>query len=176
MGSFSRDESAGCSFLRSPRQNILSRNTLFTRCAIEFDRPPPFAATLVGDLHPKRLFAGGRTPAQVFASLFRRNPSGQATDNPFTRAWLERYIDSHQDGARIPGAGDSVRLHLPKRQHLCASGRTSRAVGSRCWRRNNLGGANESYARLRDLAFARLTLAFTLCNFRRGRARRFGGA
>ena len=160
---------------RQERRSILGGS--FEIRAIEFGGAPRFAATLVGDLHPIRLFARWRAPAQVFASLFRRNPSRQAAGNPFAcPPGLNDHNDSHQNGARIARARDSVRLHLPKRQHLRAFGRTSGAVGSRCLRRNNLGGANESHAVLLDLVFARLTLVFAFCNLRPGRARRFGGA
>jgi hypothetical protein len=148
---------------------------LVDRRAIEFDRPPCVAATPVGNLDAIRLFARWCVPAQIGTSLLRRNPGCQATGEPFPRAWIERHTNRYQNGAGIARTRDSVRFHPPKRQHLRAGGRTSGAIGRRRSRRNNLGGANESDAVLRDLVFARLTFVFAFCNFRPGLARRFGG-
>ena len=169
MGSFSRNQPRVC-FAKTRVRLFFS----FGRRAIEFDGAPRSAATLVSDLDRIHLFPRWRVPTQIGASLFRRNPSRQATGNPFTRAGIERHADSDQNGARIARARDSAHLHLPKRQHLRAGGRTSGAVGRRSLRRNNLRGTNESYTVLPDLIFVRLKLVFAF-NLPPGFARRFGG-
>ena len=139
-------------------RELINTSGSFDRRAIEFDGPPFFAATLVGDVDAIRLFARWGVPAQICASLFRRNPAGQSSSECFTRTGIKHRANRHHHGARIARAGDRIRFHVAEAQHVGPSGRTSRAIGARCPSRNNLGGADESGAIFPDLIFAGLEL------------------
>ena len=162
---------AGC--IIAPN-NVLEPNfDSFDPRSIEFDCPPFRVATFVGNLDAIDLFAGWYAPAQICASLFRRNPCSQSSSESFTRTGIVDGTNRHHYGAGVAGAGDRIRFHAPKRQNRAASCRTAGAIGRRRLRGDNFGGADERRAIFFDLIFSGLQFVFVLSRVRFGFAHHF---